>query len=297
MSGEDSFNIKFKGGIKMKKLVMLVAAMAIMTNVAFAGLFGGGSNKLIQLKGSDTILNLGQAVAEEAMKSDRSLKIAVTGGGSGTGIAALVNKTVDIAQASREIKDKEIAQAKAAGVTPKEITVAYDGITVVVNKKNGVNNLTSAQLRSIFIGEVSNWKEIGGADKKIVVLSRDSSSGTHVFFKEHILRSGNEKGPEEYRKDTLFLPSNQAIVNEIEKNEGAIGYIGMGYMEAGIKDVTVNGIEATVANVFSKKYPISRGLYWYVNGEPKGNVKKLVDFILSAKGQAIVKKEGFVPVK
>ncbi len=281
----------------MKKLVMLVAAMAIMTNVAFAGLFGGGSNKLIQLKGSDTILNLGQAVAEEAMKSDRSLKIAVTGGGSGTGIAALVNKTVDIAQASREIKDKEIAQAKAAGVTPKEITVAYDGITVVVNKKNGVNNLTSAQLRSIFIGEVSNWKEIGGADKKIVVLSRDSSSGTHVFFKEHILRSGNEKGPEEYRKDTLFLPSNQAIVNEIEKNEGAIGYIGMGYMEAGIKDVTVNGIEATVANVFSKKYPISRGLYWYVNGEPKGNVKKLVDFILSAKGQAIVKKEGFVPVK
>ena len=281
----------------MKKLVMLTAAMAIVTNVAFAGLFGGGSNKLIQLKGSDTILNLGQAVAEEAMKSDRSLKIAVTGGGSGTGIAALLNKTVEIAQASREIEAKEIAQAKSVGVNPKEITVAYDGITVVVNKKNGVNNLTSAQLRSIFIGEISNWKEVGGADKPIVVLSRDSSSGTHVFFKEHILRSGKAKGPEEYRKDALFLPSNQAIVSEIEKNEGAIGYIGMGYMEAGIKDVTVNGVEATVANVFSKKYPISRALYWYVNGEPTGDVKKLVDFMLSPKGQAIVKKEGFVPVK
>jgi phosphate transport system substrate-binding protein len=252
---------------------------------------------MIQLKGSDTVLNLGQAVSEEAMKSDKKLKIAVTGGGSGTGIAALINKTVDIAQSSRDIKEKEIAQAKSAGVIVKEWTVAYDGITVVVNKKNRVTNLTSAQLRRIFIGEINNWKELGGADKNIVVLSRDSSSGTHVFYKEHILRNGNEKGPEEYRKDTLFLPSNQAIVTEIEKNEGAIGYIGMGYMDSKIKALNVDGIEATVANVFSKKYPIARGLYWYTNGEPKGDLKKLVDFMFSKKGQEIVKKEGFVPVK
>ncbi len=281
----------------MKKLIMMAAAMMVVTNVAFAGLFGGGSGKMIQLKGSDTILNLGQAVAEAAMKSDKSLRIAVTGGGSGTGIAALLNKTVDIAQASREMEPKEYEQAKAVGVNPKEITVAYDGITIIVNKKNGAANLTTAQLRSIFIGEISNWKDLGGADKKIVVLSRDTSSGTHLFFKEHILRNGKAKGPEEYRKDALFLPSNEAIVTEVEKNEGAIGYIGMGYMDSSVKDVTINGIEATVANVFSKKYPISRGLYWYVNGEPKGDLKKLVDFILSPKGQAIVKKEGFVPVK
>jgi phosphate transport system substrate-binding protein len=281
----------------MKKLGMIVAVMVMITNVAFASLFGGGSGKMIQLKGSDTVLNLGQAVSEEAMKSDKKLKIAVTGGGSGTGIAALINKTVDIAQSSRDIKEKEIAQAKSAGVIVKEWTVAYDGITVVVNKKNGVTNLTSAQLRRIFIGEINNWKELGGADKNIVVLSRDSSSGTHVFYKEHILRNGNEKGPEEYRKDTLFLPSNQAIVTEIEKNEGAIGYIGMGYMDSKIKALNVDGIEATVANVFSKKYPIARGLYWYTNGEPKGDLKKLVDFMFSKKGQEIVKKEGFVPVK
>ena len=281
----------------MKKLMMMAVVMMIVSNAAFAGLFGGGSGKLIQLKGSDTILNLGQAVAEEAMKNDKSLRVAVTGGGSGTGIAALLNKTVDIAQASREMEPKEYEQAKSVGVAPKEITVAYDGITIIVNKKNGVTNLTTAQLRSIFIGEISNWKEVGGTDKKIVVLSRDTSSGTHLFFKEHILRNGKSKGPEEYRKDALFLPSNEAIVNEVEKNDGAIGYIGMGYMDNSVKDVTVNGIEATVDNVFSKKYPISRGLYWYVNGEPQGDVKKLVDFMLSAKGQAIVKKEGFVPVK
>ena len=281
----------------MKKLMMMAAVMMIVTNVAFAGLFGGGSGKLIQLKGSDTILNLGQAVVEEAMKNDKSLRVAVTGGGSGTGIAALLNKTVDIAQASREIEPKEYEQAKNVGVAPKEITVAYDGITIIVNKKNGVTNLTTAQLRSIFIGEISNWKEVGGADKKIVVLSRDTSSGTHIFFKEHVIRKGNDKGPEEYRKDTLFLPANQAIVTEVEKNDGAIGYIGMGYMTDKVEGITVDGIAATVENVANKSYSISRALYWYTNGEPQGDIKTFVDYALSPAGQEIVKKEGFVPVK
>jgi phosphate transport system substrate-binding protein len=282
----------------MKKWLVVVIAAMVMSSSVFAGWFSkGDSGKLIQLKGSDTILNLGQAVAEEAMKSNKGMKIAVTGGGSGTGIAALLNKTVDIAQSSRDIEKKEIEQAKTSGMNIREITVAYDGITIITSKVNPVKNLTTEQLRGIFIGEITNWKEVGGADKKIVVLSRDSSSGTHVFFKEHILRKGNSKGPEEYRKDALFLPSNQAIVSEVEKNDAAIGYVGMGYVTDTIKEVTVNGIEATVANVFAKKYPISRSLYWYVNGEPQGDVKKLVEFMLSKQGQELVKREGFVPVK
>lgn len=282
----------------MKKWLVVVIAAMVMSSSVFAGWFSkGDSGKLIQLKGSDTILNLGQAVAEEAMKSNKGMKIAVTGGGSGTGIAALLNKTVDIAQSSRDIEKKEIEQAKTSGMNIREITVAYDGITIITSKVNPVKNLTTEQLRGIFIGEITNWKEVGGADKKIVVLSRDSSSGTHVFFKEHILRKGNSKGPEEYRKDALFLPANQSIVDEVTKNKAAIGYIGMGYMTEAVHGVSINGIEPTVENVANKSYSISRGLIWALNGEPQGDLKIFLDFMLSEKGQEIVKKEGFVPVK
>jgi phosphate transport system substrate-binding protein len=136
-------------------------------------------------------------------------------------------------------------------------------------------------------------------NKTIVVLSRESSSGTHVYFKEHVLRRGNEKGPEEYRNDALFMPSTQAIVDEIAKNDAAIGYIGLGYLEeAGdkIKDVKVNGIEPKIATVKNKTYPISRPLYWYTNGEPKGEIKNLVDYALGAEGKKVILKEGFVPL-
>ena len=166
-----------------------------------------------------------------------------------------------------------------------------------MNKENPVKNLTTDQLRSIYIGEITNWKELGGEDSPIVVASRDSSSGTHLFFKEHILRKGNEKGPEEYRKDALFLPANQSIVDEVTKNKAAIGYIGMGYMTDKVEGITVDGVAATVENVANKSYSISRGLYWYINGEPTGDVKTFIDYALSPAGQEIVKKEGFVPVK
>lgn len=283
----------------MKKILGLLLVTAMMSTMAYAGWFGRSKseNKMIQLKGSDTILNLGQAVAEDFMKINKKAKIAVTGGGSGTGIAALLNKTVDIAQASRPIKSKEVKKGKEMGIEVKEWTVAFDGITVIINKNNPVSDLSVDQLRSIFIGEISNWKEVGGEDKKIVALSRDSSSGTHAFYKEHVLRKGNEKGPEEYRSDAIFLPSNQAIVDEIVKNETAIGYIGMGYMTPKVKDVAVNGIKASVANVANKTYPVARGLYWYTDGEPTGNTKKLIDFMFSSEGQKLVSKEGFVPVK
>ena len=277
-------------GIK-KIITAVILSMAVLT-----GCGGNGGHKLVQVKGSDTILNLGQALSEKAMEVNKGVRIAVTGGGSGTGIAALINKSVSIAQSSRPIKEKEKESATESGVNVKEIIVGYDGITIIANKNNPVKNLTSEQLRAIYIGEINNWKEVGGADKPIVILSRDTSSGTHIFFKEHVLRKGNEKGPEEYRKDTLFLPSNQAIVTEVEKNDGAIGYIGMGYMTDAVDGITVDGVAATVENVANKSYSISRALYWYVDGEPTGDIKAFIDFALSPAGQEIVKKEGFVPV-
>ena len=226
--------------MKFKKLLsvglMMVSTMAFISQPSYA-LFGKSDNKLIQLKGSDTILSLSQAVAEDYMKTHKGAKISVTGGGSGTGIAAKLNKTVDIAMASREMKDAEWDKAKSAGLDLQEVTIAYDGITIIVNKSNPVKNLTTEQLREIFMGTVKNWKEVGGPDEKIVVLSRDSSSGTHVYFKEHILRKGNEKGPEEYSKEALFLPSNEALKSQVEKTKGAIAYIGMGYMENTVKEV------------------------------------------------------------
>ena len=287
--------------MKFKKLLsvglLVLSGMTAISQPSYALFKKNGDNKLVQLKGSDTILSLSQSVAEEFMKVNKKSKISVTGGGSGTGIAAKLNKTIDIALASREMKDAEWAKAKSAGLNLQEITVAYDGITIITNKSNPVKNLTTAQLRDIFMGNIKNWKDLGGADEKIIVLSRDSSSGTHVYFKEHVLRKGNEKGPEEYSSSALFLPSNEALKQQVENSKGAIAYIGMGYMDNSVKEVTVNGVEATLANVKEKKYPISRAVYWYADKTVSGTAKDLISFMLSPKGQEIVKKEGFVPVK
>ena len=287
--------------MKFKKLLsvglLVLSGMTAISQPSYALFKKNGDNKLVQLKGSDTILSLSQSVAEEFMKVNKKSKISVTGGGSGTGIAAKLNKTIDIALASREMKDAEWAKAKSAGLNLQEITVAYDGITIITNKSNPVKNLTTAQLRDIFMGNIKNWKDLGGADEKIIVLSRDSSSGTHVYFKEHVLRKGNEKGPEEYSSSALFLPSNEALKQQVENSKGAIAYIGMGYMDNSVKEVTVNGVEATLANVRAKKYPISRAVYWYADKTVSGTAKDLINFMLSPKGQEIVKKEGFVPVK
>ena len=288
--------------MKLKKLLsvgLLVAGLASITQPSYAfSLFKkGNENKLVQLKGSDTILAVSQSVAEEFMKVNKNAKISVTGGGSGTGIAAKLNKTIDIAMASREMEAPEWAKAKAAGLNLNEIAIAYDGITVIVNKSNPVKNLSKEQLREIFMGTINNWKEVGGPDEKIIVLSRDSSSGTHVYFKENVLRKGNAKGPEEYSSTALFLPSNEALKDQVEKTKGAIAYIGMGYMDNSVKDVTINGVESNLTTVKSKKYPISRAVYWYADKNVSGTAKSLIDFMLSPQGQAIVKKEGFVPVK
>ena len=254
-------------------------------------------SKVVQIKGSDTILNASQAIAEKYMSEHKGARIAVTGGGSGVGISALINGTTDIAMASRNIKSKEIDQAKAKGMNVDEIVVGYDGITIIANKTNPVKDIDDKTLGKVFRGEITNWKELGGEDAEIVVLSRDSSSGTHEFFKEHIIREGNSKGTQEYGAKTLYMPSNEAIKQEIKANKYAIGYIGMGYMDSSVEAITVDGVAATPENVLNKTYPIAREVFWYADAAREGEVKGIVDYAVSSEGQEIMKNEGFVPVK
>ena len=263
---------------------------------------GAGSKNSIQIKGSDTMVNLGQAWAEKYMEKYPGDFIAVTGGGSGTGLSSLISSSCDIAMSSRNIKDKEIGLANKKGVNPNEIKVALDGLAVVVNPSNPVDKLTLDQLADIFTGRITNWKELGGKDKKIVVLSREVNSGTHVYFKEHVLRKNDPNSKEEFTPSALMLSSSQAIADEVAGNSSAIGYYGMGYISARQKPVAIakdeksEYVESTIENVVKNKYPISRPLFLYTNGAPQGLVKKFVDFTLSKEGQDIVLKTDFVPI-
>lgn len=270
-------------------------------------LFGFGcskkTQKAIQIKGSDTMVNLGQAWAEEFMKKEPEISIAVTGGGSGTGIAALLNGTTDIAESSRDIEEKELEMAKKKGIEVKEFVVAYDGICVVVHPDNPVAELTIEQLSRIYRGEIKNWKQVGGEDHSMVVLSRDRNSGTHITFLEKVVRLGEKDNKNEYSPELLMLPSSQAIVEEVANNKYAMGYIGVGYVTEKLKALRIAKdkespyIEPTHDNISKKIYPISRPLYFYTRGEPSGEIKKIIDFVLSEKGQNIVAKMDFVPIK
>jgi len=282
---------------------MLKKLASLMLILLFAAPVFAANKNSIQVKGSDTMVNLSQAWAEKYMQENPGELVAVTGGGSGTGISSLISKTCDIANASRTIKEKEIALAKQRGVNPYEIKAALDGLAVVVNPKNPVNKLTIRQLADIFTGKVKNWKEVGGENEQIVLLSREVNSGTHVYFKEHVLRGGDPNGREEFAPGALLLSSSQAIADEVSQNTAAIGYYGMGYISKNQKPVMVAKDEKSeyempsIENVVNGKYPISRPLFLYTNGEPKGPVKKFVDFILSKEGQYIVLATDFVPVK
>ncbi len=247
------------------------------------------------------MVNLVQAWAEAFMKKSPGVLIAVTGGGSGTGIAALLTKTCDIAQSSRKIKEKEISEAKAKGVEPAEVTVALDGLAVTVNPKNPVSQLTIDQLADIFTGKIKNWEEVGGDNLPIVLLSREVNSGTHVYFKEHVLRKGDSKRKDEFAKSALLMPSSQAIADEITQNPNAVGYYGMGYTNptqkflAIGKDLQAPFYLPTIENVHKNYYYISRPLLMYTNGQPQGLVKEFIDFCLSEEGQEIVRELDFVP--
>ena len=267
-----------------------------------ANAYAAKDKNSIQVKGSDTMVNLGQAWAEKYMEKNAGDFVAVTGGGSGTGLSSLISGTCDIAMSSRNIKDKEIALAIAKGINPYEIKIALDGLAVVVNPNNPVGKLTIDQLAGIFAGRITNWKELGGRDAKIVILSREVNSGTHVYFKEHVLRKGDPNARDEFAPSALMLSSSQAIADEVAGNSAAIGYYGMGYISAKQKPVMVALNEnseyetPSIENVINGKYPISRPLFLYTNGEPKERVKKFVDFCLSVEGQDIVLKTDFVPV-
>jgi len=271
--------------------------------ILFCGNAVAKNDSSIQIKGSDTMVNLGQAWAEKYMQINPSEFVAVTGGGSGTGLSSLISGTCDIAMSSRNIKEKEIALAKGKGINPYEIKAGLDGLAVVVNPKNPVSKLTLNQLAGIFTGKITNWKELGGDGLKIVLLSREVNSGTHVYFKEHVLRNNDSASKEEFAPSALMLSSSQAIADEVAGNTGAVGYYGMGYISPKQKAVAVAKDEKSpyepplIENVISGKYPISRPLFLYTNNEPKGAVKKFVDFALSAEGQKIVLETDFVPVK
>jgi phosphate transport system substrate-binding protein len=263
----------------------------------------GGGRKAVQIKGSDTMVNLAQAWAEAFMKENPEVAIAVTGGGSGVGIAALISGTTDIAQASRNMEPKEIELARKKGVEPKEFHVANDGVTIVVHPSNPVSRLTLRQLSDIYTGRIKNWKEVGGKDERIVALSRDRNSGTHVFFLEHVIKLGDKKNTNEFAPGILMMPSNQAIVDEVSGNPSALGYIGLGYLTDRQKALAVSRgaampyVVPSVKTVVSGQYPVSRSLLFYTDGEPAEKVKTLIDFVLSEKGQEIVLKMDFVPVK
>lgn len=274
---------------------MTLRKSIIMLGIVLAGMGAYAKSSVVQIKGSDTILNASQAIVEEYMKTNKKARIAVTGGGSGVGIASLINKTADTAMASRNIKSSEVEALKNKGINVEEVVLGYDGITVIINHDNHIKNLDKKTLAGIFAGEITNWKELGGDDAKIVVLSRDSSSGTHAYFKEEILRGGDSKNVVEYGQDTLYMPSNQAILQEVAKSKYAIGYIGMGYMNDTVDSLAVDGVKPTFETVADKTYPIAREVFWYVDSARDGVTKEVVDFAVSSKGQEIVKEEGFVP--
>jgi phosphate transport system substrate-binding protein len=256
----------------------------------------------IENKGSDTLVNLALAWAETYMDLHPDVRISVTGGGSGTGIAAMINGTVDIANASRAMKPEEVEAVEANGDSPQEIVVARDAIAVVVHPSNPVNELSLEQISRIYTGELTNWTEVGGEDRPIVLLSRESNSGTYVYFLENVIRLGEKESDLLFSPDTLLMPSSEGISAEVRQNPNAIGYDGLGYVTADQKMVAVANkahspyILPSVESVNDGSYPISRPLYMYTVGEPMGQVKAYLDWVLSD-GQVQVLELGFVPLQ
>jgi phosphate transport system substrate-binding protein len=280
--------------MRKKSILAPIVIGTVISAMCFAFIPAGMN---IKVKGSDTVLPLSQKEAEVYMKSNKDASITVIGGGSGVGIAALIDGTTDICMASRKMKIDEKQKLLDGGKSPKEVTIAYDALSVIVNPENKVSQLTREQLEGIFTGKITNWKDVGGADEKIVAYSRESSSGTYEFFKEHVLNKKN------YGSSVLLMPATGAIVQSVSQTKGAIGYIGLAYMEKSTKALKVsfdNGktfIEPSVEGAKNKTYPITRPLYYYYLSTMEKTVKPFVDFILSPEGQKIVGDVGYVPLK
>ena len=256
----------------------------------------------IENKGSDTIVNLALAWAEEYQKEHPEVRISVTGGGSGTGIASLINNTVDIANASRQIKEEEIENAEANNVEPIEFVIARDAIAVIVNPENPIDKLTLQQISDIYSGKIDNWFELGGDNRPIVRLSRETNSGTHVYFLEQVLRLGDSDNDTLFSPYTLLLPSSEGIISETSQNPNTIGYDGLGYVTDDVKVIAIarnssgEYIYPSIDTVNDGSYPIARDLYMYTNGNPTGVVAEYLEWIFSEQAQNIVSQLGFVPV-
>lgn len=261
------------------------------------GTSGAAEKSSLTVKGSDTMVQLAQVWAEEFKKVHPEIDVQVTGGGSTTGIAALLNKSTDIASASRAMKAEEANKAKEAGIEPKEHTVAQDALSIVVNPTNPIKELTLAQLKDIYTGKVKNWKDLGGADMAIVANGRESSSGTYGFFLEHVLNK------EPFATEVLTSPATNQIVENVAQDKGGVGYVGLGYVNDKVravpikKDAASPAVHGDAKTVLDGSYSLARPLFVYTSGEATGAAKTFIDWILGADGQAVVEKLGFVPVK
>jgi phosphate transport system substrate-binding protein len=279
-----------------------VLALAAGCGRASPGTGSESPQAYIENRGSDTIVNLALAWAERYQGVHPEVRISVSGGGSGVGITALINGTVDIANASRQIKPEEAQQAEAHGIQPVEYVIARDAIAVIVHPDNPVSQLTLQQLSDMYSGRISNWREVGGDDRPIVRLSRETNSGTHVYFLETVLRLGEADNDTLFSTDTLLLPSSEGIVYEVRQNPNAIGYDGLGYVPPDLKMIAIARrpgeafVLPSVATVNDQSYPIARELYMYSAGQPTGAAESYLAWILSDEAQAIVADLGFVPV-
>ena len=270
-----------------KTIVMAAVAACMFVSNVFAQ----------RIKGSDTCLPLSQTEAENFINKNKSAKITVTGGGSGVGISALMEGTTDIAMSSRKMKFDEKVKLQEAKKSTKEVVIAYDALAVVVHPSNKVSNLTREQLEGIFTGKIKNWKEVGGADMKIVAYSRETSSGTYEFFKESVLKNKN------YMSSSLSMPATGAVIQSVSQTKGAIGYVGLAYLSPRVKAIAVSYDDGkhyvlpSLENGKKKLYPVVRPLYYYYNVANKEKVTPFIDYILSPQGQNIIKNGGYIPVK
>ena len=270
----------------MKKMIVLATSVLL----SLSGVIGYAQ----KVKGSDTCLPLVQKEAESYMNGDAKRSVTVIGGGSGVGISALIEGSTDIAMASRKMKFDEKKKINEAGKASKEVIIAYDALAVIINPSNPVKNLTREQLSDIFTGKITNWKQVGGPDMPIVTYSRETSSGTYEFFKTSVLKNKN------YKSGIMSMPATGAVVQSVSQTPGAIGYVGLAYLNSKVKAVSVsydNGktyVEPTKANAKSKVYPIVRPLFLYYTLNKKDEVSPFIDYILSTEGQKIVSEIGYI---
>ncbi len=284
--------MKFK---KILVVVLVLLVFAVSFTVSGCGKQENGSSpqsKDLTLDGSTTVFPIAQKDAEVFMKKNFDVNISVRGTGSGNGIAALINGTCDIADASRPMKQGEIDRAKSNGIDPVANVIAKDAIAIVVNSSNPISEITHEQLKKIYTGEITNWKELGGPDMKIVPITRDSSSGTFEIFEEKVLGKGVEM-----LSVAVVQGSNQAVKTTVAKTQGAVGYIGLGYVDNSVKPLKYNGTLPSKSSVLNGTYEISRPLFMYTNGTPKGFVKEFMDFVMSPEGQTIAEQVGYIAVK